>query len=402
MSKNDRNSSSWRSATQAVRGGTERSAFMETSEAVYLNSGYVYDSAEEAEAAFDGSRRRYVYSRYANPTVTMFEKRLALLEGARFARGTAAGMSAVFCSMACFLEAGNRIVASRAIFGSCHYIINDILPKYGIVTEFVDGRDLEDWKRALATPADAVFLESPSNPTLEIIDIKAVCDLAHEAGARVIVDNVFASPALQHPLDFGADVIVYSTTKHIDGQGRCLGGAVLSNDQEYMEDKLGTFLKHTGPAMSPFNAWVMLKGLETLDLRLERHCANALKVAEFLSRRSGVSNVLYPGLTAHPQYDLAMQQMRAGGTVVTFSIDGGKEAAFSFLNGLEIVDISNNLGDAKSLATHPSTTTHQRLSAAERALVGIGDGMVRMSVGLENIDDLVDDLDRALADRHSL
>lgn len=396
MSTENTNTSSWRDATRAVRGGTERSQFSETSEAIYLNSGYVYDSAEEAEAAFDGSRPRYVYSRYANPTVTMFENRLALIEGADFARGTAAGMSAVFCSMACFLEAGSRVVASRAIFGSCHYIINDILPKYGIETVFVDGRDMDQWKQALSTKTDAVFLESPSNPTLEVIDIAAVCDLAHEAGARVIVDNVFASPSLQHPLKMGADIVVYSTTKHIDGQGRCLGGAVLSNDQEYMEDSLGTYLKHTGPALSPFNAWVMLKGLETLGLRMEKHCANALRVAEFLSSHDKIELTLYPGLTSHPQHALAMQQMRAGGSVVTFDVRGGKAEAFSFLNNLQIIDISNNLGDAKSLATHPATTTHQRMSPDERALVGIGDNMVRVSVGLEDVEDLIEDLDRAL------
>lgn len=397
MSNNDSESSTWRSATRAVRGGIERSRFSETSEAVYLNSGYVYESAEEAEAAFDGSLSRYVYSRYANPTVTMFENRLAMIENAAYARGTAAGMSAVFCSMACFLRTGDRVVASRAIFGSCHYVINDILPAYGIRVTFVDGRNLEEWKAALRTPADAVFVESPSNPTLEIIDLKAVCDLAHEAGARVIVDNVFASPALQHPLDYGADVVVYSTTKHIDGQGRCLGGALVSNDRDYMEDKLGTFLKHTGPALSPFNAWVMLKGLETLDLRLEKHCANALTVATYLSARDGVSDVLYPGLESHPQHELAMAQMRAGGSIVTFNVDGGKARAFSVLNTLQIIDISNNLGDAKSLITHPATTTHQRMGPEDRARIGIGDAMVRLSVGLEDADDLIDDLDRALS-----
>ncbi len=396
MSTEHSTPSTWREATRAVRGGTERSQFSETSEALYLNSGYVYGSAEEAEAAFDGSRPRYVYSRYANPTVTMFEKRLALMEGAEFARGTAAGMSAVFCSMACFLQAGDRVVASRAIFGSCHYIINDILPKYGIETVFVDGCDHEQWKQALSVKTHAVFVESPSNPTLEVIDLKAVCDLAHESGARVVVDNVFASPSLQHPLDMGADVVVYSTTKHIDGQGRCLGGAVLSNDQPYMEDSLGTYLKHTGPAMSPFNAWVMLKGLETLGLRMDKHCANALQVAKFLSSHDRVERALYPGLPSHPQHELAMQQMRAGGSVVTLDVKGGKSDAFSLLNNLQIVDISNNLGDAKSLATHPATTTHQRMSPEERALVGIGDNMVRVSVGLEDVDDLIEDLDRAL------
>ena len=393
---NDNTPSSWRNATRAVRGGTERSQFSETSEALFLNSGYTYGSAEEAEAAFDGSKPRYVYSRYANPTVTMFEKRLAMIEGADFARGTAAGMAAVFCSMACFLGVGSRVVASRAIFGSCYYIINDILPKYGIEAVFVDGRDLDQWKQALATKTDAVFLESPSNPTLEIIDLKAVCDLAHESGAKVIVDNVFASPSLQNPLSYGADVVVYSTTKHIDGQGRCLGGAVLSNDKEYMEEQLGAYLKHTGPALSPFNAWVMLKGLETLSLRMDKHCENAIKVAEFLESHDRVARILYPGLPSHPQHELAMQQMSAGGSVVTFDVKGGKAEAFSMLNNLKIIDISNNLGDAKSLATHPATTTHQRMSPDERALVGIGDDMVRLSVGLEDVDDLIEDLDQAL------
>jgi O-succinylhomoserine sulfhydrylase len=386
----------WRRETQMVRGGLERSAFSETSEGLFLTSGYVYCSAEEAEQAFTGEKQRYMYSRYANPTVTMFEKRLALLEGADICVATSSGMAAVFASMASQLLAGDRVVASRALFGSCLYIIDEQLPKFGIETVLVDGADLEQWKQALSQKTQCVFLETPTNPCLEIIDIRAVCDLAHEAGARVIVDNVFATPVLQHPLELGADIVMYSATKHIDGQGRTMGGAILTNDMDFFENSLTPFFRHTGPTLSPFNAWVMLKGLETLDLRVQRSCDNALAVAEFLSGCKGINKVLYPGLDSHPQHELAMAQMSAGGTLVSFEVDGGKEAAFKVLNAFGLIDISNNLGDAKSLCTHPATTTHHRLSPEERHAINITDGLVRLSVGLENVDDLKEDLDQAL------
>ena len=384
-------------ATTLVRGGLTRTPFEETSEALFMTSGYVYRRAADAERAFKGKATRYVYSRYANPTVTMFETRLARIEGADICVGTASGMAAVFAALACFARAGERVVASRALFGSCHYVVNDLLPRYGIETELVDGTDLKAWARALARPTRAVFLESPSNPALEIIDIAAVAKLAHRAGAKVVVDNVFATPLLQKPFKLGADIVVYSATKHIDGQGRTLGGAILTNDHEYFETHLTPFIRHTGPALSPFNAWVLLKGLETLDLRVGRQCATALALARFLERRPEVARVLYPGLASHPQHRLARQQMTAGGTLVSFEIKGGKKAAFRFLDALQIVDISNNLGDSKSLITHPATTTHQRLGAAERARMGITDGSVRLSVGLEDAGDLQDDLSRALA-----
>ncbi|MAF95906.1 MAG: O-succinylhomoserine sulfhydrylase [Rhodospirillaceae bacterium] len=389
-------SANWRQSTRLVRGGTERSAFGETSEGLFLTSGYVYESAEEAEQAFKGEKQRYMYSRYANPTVTMFENRLALLEGAETCVSTATGMAAGFAALASQLKAGDRVVSSRALFGSCLYIIAEQLPKFGIETVLVDGIDLEEWKAALSTKTQCVFLETPSNPVLEIIDIQAVSDLAHEAGARIIVDNVFATPILQRPLELGADIVMYSTTKHIDGQGRALGGAILTNDADFIENDLTPFIRHTGPSLSPFNAWIMLKGLETLDIRVQRHCENARAVADFLSGRKEITRVNYPGHKDHPQHDLAMAQMGEGGTMVSFDIDGGKEAAFRFLNALGLIDISNNLGDAKSLATHPATTTHQRLSPEERADLNITEGLVRLSVGLEDAEDIEEDLDRAL------
>lgn len=395
MPKDSNTTRRWRPQTELVRGGQSRSGFDETSEALYLTSGYVYASAEEAEAAFKGDKDRFVYSRYANPTVSMFEERLRLLEGAEACRATASGMSAVFAALLCQLKAGDRVVASRALFGSCRYIVAEMLPRYGIETQLVDGTDLDAWEAALKPGANCVFLETPSNPTLEIIDLKAVCDLAHAAGASVVVDNVFATPMLQRPLDFGADVVVYSATKHIDGQGRTLGGAILSS-QAFITDHLQMLYRHTGPTMSPFNAWVMLKGLETLDLRVERHCANALAVARFLEQQSGVTRVLYPGLDSHPQAALAKSQMKGGSSLVAFEVEGGKARAFRLLNALEVIDISNNLGDSKSLVTHPATTTHQRLSIEERAELGIGDGLLRLSVGLEDPADLIEDLDLAL------
>jgi len=397
MSK-DTSSKSWRPATQLVRGGTQRSPFEETSEAIFLTSGYVYPSADEAELAFKGDKQRYIYSRYANPTLSMFEQRLALLEGTEYCVSTASGMSAVFASLASQLKAGDRIVASKALFGSCLYIIADQLPKFGIEAEFVNGTDYDAWEKALSKPANAVFMETPSNPCLEVIDIAKVSEMAHAAGARVVVDNVFATPVLQRPIDLGADIVVYSATKHIDGQGRTLGGAILTNDQAFIEDHLTPWMRHTGPALSPFNAWVLLKGLETLAVRVRQHCENAVKIATFLESHPKIEKTIYPGLKSHPQHNLALAQMNGyGSSLVAFEIKGGKKASFSTLNTLEIVDISNNLGDAKSLITHPATTTHQRLSDEEKASLRITDGLVRLSVGLEDADDLIEDLDRALA-----
>ncbi len=394
---NDNTPSSWRPQTRLVRGGTQRSPFDETSEAMFLTSGYVYGSAEDAEAAFKGDVDRYIYARYGNPTVSMFQERLAALEGAKHCVATSSGMAAVFAALASQIGAGNRIVAARALFGSCSYIVEDMLPRFGAESVFVDGTDLEQWEQALSQPTDCVFLETPSNPTLEIIDLRRVSEMAHAAGARVVVDNVFATPILQRPLELGADIVMYSATKHIDGQGRTLGGAILTNDGSFIDDCLTPFMRHTGPALSPFNAWVLLKGLETLDLRVERHCRNAAAIAEFLDADSRVSNVLYPGLASHPQFELAKTQMSGSGTMVTFTVNGGKEGAFKFLNAVNVVDISNNLGDTKSLATHPATTTHQRLTDEDRAHLGISAGMVRMSVGLEDVEDLKEDLDQALA-----
>jgi O-succinylhomoserine sulfhydrylase len=389
--------SGFRPQTLLVRGGTLRSRFDETSEAIYMTSGYVYASAEAAERAFNGEDQRFVYSRYANPTVQMFEDRMALLEGTRFCKATSSGMAAVFASMACFLRAGDRVVASRALFGSCQYVLAEILPAYGIETVLLDGRDADAWTRALARPAACLFLETPSNPLLEIIDLAHVARLARAAGARLIVDNVFATPLLQKPVTLGADVVVYSATKHIDGQGRCLGGAVLADDQAYIEEKLIPFLRHTGPSLSPFNAWLLLKGLETLALRVEQHCANALAIAQHLEGSRALARVIYPGLPSHPQHALAMAQMSAGGTIISVDFAGGKEAAYRFLDALALIDISNNLGDAKSLATHPATTTHQRLTDHQRAELGIGPGTVRLSVGLEDVRDLLADVGRGLA-----
>ncbi len=387
----------WRKATQLVRGGMSRSTFEETSEAMYLTSGYVYGSPEEAEAAFKGETKRYIYSRYANPTVSMFEQRLGLLEGANFCVGMASGMAAMFASIACQVKAGDRVVASRALFGSCNYVLTEQLPKYGVETILVDGTDLDQWRDALAEPTVCVFMETPSNPTLEVIDIAAVCDLAHAAGARVVVDNVFATAVLQSPLALGADIVMYSATKHIDGQGRTLGGAILFNDEKYLSDCLEPFFRHTGPSMSPFNAWVMLKGLETLGLRVERHCDNAERIVEFLKTQTAITKVLYPGLAEHPQYELAKKQMSRGGTMVSFEVEGEKDGAFQFLKALKLIDISNNLGDSKSLTTHPTTTTHQRLSEDDRLALGITPGLVRLSVGLEDVQDIIDDLAQALA-----
>ncbi|MCK4939230.1 MAG: aminotransferase class I/II-fold pyridoxal phosphate-dependent enzyme, partial [Rhodospirillaceae bacterium] len=353
----NKNEKNWRQSTKLVRGGLDRSHHGELSEAMFLTQAYAYDSAEQAEQSFNGEIDHYVYSRYGNPTVSMFENRLALLEGADHCRAMASGMAAVYCALASKLKSGDRVVASRALFGGCEYVINTALPKFGIKTEFVDGSDLSQWEKALAKPVDIVFIESPANPTLEIIDIAAVAELTHKAGGKLVVDNAFASPILQKPLELGADIVTYSATKHIDGQGRVLGGAILSNDQSYIEDELQPFYRNVGPSLSPFNAWVLVKSLETIELRVTRQSENALAVASFLETLPSVDRVLYPGLSSHPQHDLAMKQMSgSGGTVVSFEIAGGRDAAFKALNKLSTIDIANNLGDLKSMITHPQTT----------------------------------------------
>jgi O-succinylhomoserine sulfhydrylase len=380
-----------RQATVLVQGGVERTSFGETAEALFLTSGFVYDNAEQAEATFSGTVNHYQYSRFGNPTVAMLERRLALLEGAEACRATASGMAAVHSAILSHVKTGDRVVASRALFGSCHWIISTLLPRYGVETEFVDGADEAQWRKALARPAKLVLLETPSNPMLELVDLESVVALAHSAGALVVVDNVFATPLLQQPLRFGADVVVYSCTKHIDGQGRVLGGAVLGS-KTWIEEVLQPFIRNTGPSLSPFNAWLLLKGLETLGLRVEAGCQRAAKLAAFLAEQPEVSRVWYPHRADHPQHALARRQMSAGGTLVTFEVRGGKAGAFRLMNALKLIRVSNNLGDSKSLVTHPATTTHMRLSGDERRRLGITDGVVRLSVGLEDSEDLIDDL----------
>lgn len=394
-----RNSPAWGDATKLVRGGLDRTQYGETSEALYLNSGFVYDAPETAEARFANTANSdggYVYGRYGNPTVTMFEERLALLEGAESAYGVASGMAAVYGALACQLKAGDHIVSSKALFGSCYQIITAILPRFGITHTLVDGNDMKAWKAAFRPETKAVFLETPSNPTLEIIDIAAVGELAKAAKACFVVDNVFATPILQKPLQYGADVIAYSGTKHMDGQGRVLGGAIVSTKQ-FKDELLKPFLRHTGPSLSPFNAWVLLKGMETLKIRVEAQSASAHAIAEHLGATKGVGRIVYPFLDSHPQAALARRQMKSGGTMVTFEVKGGKDKAFDILRRLRLVDISNNLGDAKSLMTHPASTTHRNIGAEARAMMGISDGMLRLSVGLEDVNDLLDDLKQAIA-----
>lgn len=386
--------SKWRLETQLVRGGTWRSEMGETSEALFLTSGYAYDCAEDAAARFAGEQEGYTYSRLRNPTAAMFEDRMALIEGAEVARSTATGMAAVTAAMLSIVKAGDHVVASRALFGSCRYVIETLMPKFGVDFTLVDGSDHAAWKAAFRPNTTVVFVETPANPTLDVVDLQFVCDLAHENGALVVVDNVFATPVLQKPLEFGADVVVYSATKHIDGQGRCLGGCILTTN-ELMEDTILPFLRNTGPNISPFNAWVMLKGLETLDLRVERMCDNAARVADALAQRSGFDFVKYPGRKDFAQHDLAMKQMTKGGTIIALQVPGGREQAFNFLNALEIVDISNNIGDAKSLMTHPASTTHASVDEAARLELGIKEGSLRLSVGLEHADDLIEDLIKA-------
>lgn len=383
-------------ATDLIHAGRIRTNFDENAEALFLTSGFVYENAELAEAVFNNQIPHYQYSRFSNPTVAMLEQRLAKIEGAEACRCTATGMAAVHASMLSQLRTGDRVVAARALFGSCHWIISTLLPQYGIETVFVDGSDLHAWAEALSQKTNMVLLETPSNPMLDIVDLRAVCDLAHKAGALVVVDNVFATPLLQRPLEFGADIVVYSATKHMDGQGRVLGGAVLSN-KKWIEEVFQPFFRNTGPALSPFNAWVILKGIETMGLRVAAASKSAEAIAGFLEAHPKVARARYPTLASHPQQNLAMQQMSAGGTLLAFELKGGKAAAFTLLNALEVITISNNLGDTKSLATHPATTTHHRIGATERAILGISDGTIRLSVGLEDQGDLIADLDYALA-----
>jgi O-succinylhomoserine sulfhydrylase len=390
----NKNGKNWRRQTLAVRGGQTRTSFQETCEPLFLTSGYAYEGPEEAEARFKGAPG-YTYTRYANPTVSMFEARMALLEGAPEARATASGMAAVTASLLCCLRTGDHVVAARAMFGACRFVIEELLPRYGISVSIVDGTDLKAWRAAVKPETKLFFFETPSNPALEIIDIKAVCDIAHKAGVRVIVDNAFASPALQRPMEFGADIVVHSSTKFIDGQGRALGGVILCQE-DFLKDHLQLFLRNTGPSISPFNAWLHLKSLETLDLRVRQHCANAAIIADFLAEHPKVTRALYPFRKDHPQQKLAKKQMDGGGGVVAFTIDGGKKEAFKVAKALKLIDVSNNLGDTKSLLTHPATTTHQRLSPEKRLEAGIPDSMLRLAVGLEDARDLCDDLDQAL------
>ena len=385
----------WEPETALVHGGSLRSGFQEMSEAVFLTQGYQYNSAEEAEERFKTEAGGFIYSRYANPTVAMFEERVRLLEGAEAARATASGMAAVSAAILSSLKAGDHIVAARALFGSCRYVVEEICPRFGVETTLVDGTDLAAWEKAIRANTRVCFFETPANPTLDLVDIRAVSELAHAVGARVIVDNVFATPMLQRPLALGADVVVYSATKHIDGQGRCLGGIVLGSD-EFVSKELHPFLKHTGPSLSPFNAWVLLKGLETLPLRVRQQCESAAYLATRLAEIPRIERVIYCGAPDHPQADLVKRQMTGGGQVISFEVAGGKAGAFQLLNNLKLVKISNNLGDAKSLITHPATTTHQRLKPEDRAELGISDGLVRLSVGLEAAGDLARDVEAAL------
>ena len=385
-----------RPATRQVHGGTMRSAFGETSEALFLTQGFIYDTAEAAEARFKGEEGGYIYSRFSNPTVAMFERRMAELEGAEAARATASGMAGVTAALLGQLRAGDHVVAARALFGSCRFVVEELLPRFGVASTLVDGTDLDAWSKAVRAETKTFFLESPTNPTLEVLDIAAIAAIAKDAGASLVVDNVFATPVLQSPLALGATCVVYSATKHIDGQGRCLGGVILASEK-FIADHIHTLLRQTGPALSPFNAWVLLKGIETLALRVERQSDSAQVLADILAAHPAVAGVFYPFRDDHPQAALARRQMRGGGTLVTFEVRGGKAAAFRVANALEIIRISNNLGDAKSLVTHPSTTTHQRFNEEQRLGMGIRPGMLRLSVGLEDKDDLRDDLLRALA-----
>jgi len=389
------NNKKWNLETKLIREGLNRSQFGETSEPIYMTSSYVYDSPEQAEARFKGDEEGFIYSRYGNPTVQMFEDRLASIENADKCFATATGMAAVFASLMCQLEKGDKVVSSRALFGSIYQILTKILPKYGIETVLVNGTDLNEWESAIDDKTKAVFFETPSNPTLEIIDIKNVCSLAKKFGAKVIIDNVFATPILQHPFELGVDIVVYSGTKHIDGQGRALGGAIIS-DNEFYDKLLKPFMRHTGASMSPFNAWIMLKGLETLKLRVEAQSDNALKIASYYNDNPNIVNVIYPSESTHSQFELIKKQMEKGGTILTMVVKGGKKEVFKIFNELNLIDISNNLGDTKSIITHPATTTHYSLGEEGRKEAGIPDGMIRLSVGLENVNDIINDIDNAL------
>ncbi|MCC8977618.1 O-succinylhomoserine sulfhydrylase [Bradyrhizobium acaciae] len=385
----------FRPETRLVHGGTLRSQFGETSEGLFLTQGYVYDTAEQCEARFKGQDPGFIYSRYSNPTIAMFERRMIELEGAEAARSTATGMAAVTTAILAPLKAGDHVVASKALFGSCLYVVQDLLPRYGIETTLVDGLDLDQWQRALRPNTKTFFLESPTNPTLDVLDIAAIAEIAHSGGARLIVDNVFATPIWQSPLSLGADVVVYSATKHIDGQGRCLGGVILSSEA-FIAEHIHNFMRQTGPSLSPFNAWVLLKGLETLGVRVRAQTENAAKIAEALAKHPKITRLVYPGRPDHPQAATVKKQMGAGSTLVGFEVKDGKAGAFRCLNALKISRISNNLGDAKSLVTHPATTTHQRLAPEARAELGISEGFIRFSAGLEHPDDLIEDFQRAL------
>ncbi|MBT4711871.1 MAG: O-succinylhomoserine sulfhydrylase [Alphaproteobacteria bacterium] len=385
----------WRPQTQAIHGGSQISNFGETSEAMFLTSGYGYDSPEQAEARFKGTEDGYIYSRYGNPTVSMYEDRMAALEGGENCWATSSGMAAISGALLCQLKSGDRVVAARALFGSSLYVLNEILPRFGIAVTLVDGTDLDQLREALAGGATTVLVESPSNPTLEILDIAEIAKLSHNAGATLIVDNVFATPFFQRPIELGADIVVYSATKYVDGQGRVLGGAIIGTE-EFCTDVVQPYIRNTGPSLSPFNAWVLLKGMETMELRIRAQTEAAAKVADFLANAPGVDRVLYPGRADHPQHALAASQMTGFGAIVSFDISGGKEGAFQVLNRLQLISVSNNLGDTKSLITHPETTTHHRLTREERAALGIGSGLVRLSVGLEHIEDLTEDLGAAL------
>ncbi len=388
-------SNNWRPATQLVHGGTLRSQFGETSEAIYLTQGFVYDTSEAAEARFKGETEGFIYARYGSPTNDMFEKRMCMLEGAEDARATASGMAAVTAAILCQVKAGDHIVAARALFGSCRWVVETLAPQYGIECTLVDGRDLANWEKAIQPNTKVFFLESPTNPTLEVVDIAGVARLANQVGAKLVVDNVFATPLFQKPLELGAHIVVYSATKHIDGQGRSLGGVVLS-DKAWIDEYLHDYFRHTGPAMSPFTAWTLLKGLETLPIRVKQQTANAARIADLLADQDKIARVIYPGRADHPQADIIARQMSGGSTLVCFELKGGKAAAFALQNALEIIKISNNLGDAKSLITHPATTTHKNLTDEARAELGISGGTLRLSCGIEDTDDLVEDIVRAI------
>lgn len=395
MSKSPASTTHYRPETRLVHSGTLRSQYGETSEALFLTQGYVYNSAEECEARFKGEDPGFIYSRYSNPTIAMFERRMIELEGAEAARSAATGMAAVTTAILAPLKAGDHVVASKALFGSCLYVIQDLLPRYGIETTLVDGADLDQWQRALKPNTKTFFLESPTNPTLDVLDIPGIAEIAHSGGARLVVDNVFATPIWQSPLALGADVVVYSATKHIDGQGRCLGGIILSSEA-FVAEHIHNFMRQTGPSISPFNAWVLLKGLETLGVRVRAQTDTAARIADVLASHPKIARLVYPGRADHPQAALVKKQMRGGSTLVGFEVKGGKAAAFRVLNELKLAKISNNLGDAKSLVTHPATTTHQRLKPEDRAALGISEGFIRFSAGLEHADDLIEDLTAAL------